>query len=196
MSAGGHTRRPRHAAQLAAWVSTLAILRPRASERLVPSPLRNEILGLVTRRPGIPLSQLRSDLPIGWGTLYHHVWRLCKDGKLETRTVGRRRLLYPAGVASEEFAAIQGLLRGKTVRKVATAVLSKPSLSFKELVETTGESDRVVYYHLKRLMDVKLVASSSKTRHFGLMPTDLLRAHAHLIRALPAAREPVDGAQP
>lgn len=148
-------------------------------------PTRAALLRIVADNPGIPLNKVRSKLPLGWGTLYHHVRRLEKTGAIETVAVGRRRLLYIPGVSADEELAAQALVEGATARAIAEAVWRRPGTSFKELVEATGASERVAYYHIKRLMDARLVESSSTTRHYGLRPSPLLIRCLLRVRAAP-----------
>lgn len=163
-------------------LSLVATLLPR-SALAGPSPLRAEILATVAATPGITFSKLRERVPAGWGTLYHHVWKLTNAGELETRVIGRRRLLYLRGTAQAAEVAALGLVRGKTARLVAATIAANPHLSFKDLVERTGESERVVYYHLKRLIGAGLVSSSSRTRHYNLVATPMLESSLAAVTA-------------
>src|SRR5687767_757500 len=64
-------------------------------ERLLQSALRRQIVEMVRDNPGIPIGELMKRLPVGWGTLYHHLIKLERSGLLRAAVSGRRRLLYP-----------------------------------------------------------------------------------------------------
>ena len=49
-----------------------------------------------------------------------------------------------------------------------------PEASIAEIAAATSLSKRVVYYHVKSLLDAKLLSSSTPERFLGLRPTDLL----------------------
>lgn len=66
------------------------------------------------------------------------------------------------------------LLRGRTIRTVASYILTHPGCSIQEITRGVGESQRAVYYHVKQLTSAKLVRSPSAAGHYRLEGTDLL----------------------
>lgn len=130
---------------------------------------RERILDIAARRPGIPLTRLKNRLDVSWGTLFYHIGILRDKGLVRTVRAGRRRLLFPAGVLSGETALVAvAFLEGETARRVACAIRERPDARIEELAALTGKSRRVVYYHVKQLLDAGLAIRSSRTRHFGL----------------------------
>jgi predicted transcriptional regulator len=144
-------------------------------ERLLQSALRRQIVELVRENPGIPIGELRKRLPVGWGTLYHHLIKLERSGLLRAAVSGRRRLLYPgdAGPLGNDPDA-RSILRGRTAQRLARAIVARPGRSVADIVDEMAESPRVIYYHLKRMLDAGLVTSSSETRYCSLTPTPRL----------------------
>lgn len=147
----------------------------REAERLLESPLRQQIVDMVKTRPGVSVGDIMDELQVGWGTLYHHLTKLSRSKMIQTSVVGRRRLVYPVTPDADPTAdKHMAMLRGKTARRVAEAVLAQPNIPIQELTTLLGESPRVVYYHVKRLLDAGLILSDSKTRHTGLAPAPQL----------------------
>ena len=147
----------------------------REAERLLESPLRQQIVDIVKARPGVSVGDIMDELQVGWGTLYHHLTKLSRNKMIQTSVVGRRRLVYPVSPDSDPTAdKHMAMLRGKTARRVAEAVLAQPNIPIQELTVLLDESPRVVYYHVKRLLDAGLILSDSKTRHTGLQPAPQL----------------------
>lgn len=154
------------------------------------SPLRQQILAIVKAQPGIPIGELMSRLGIGWGTVYHHISKLTRAGLIRTHASGRRRLVFPSPFAVEpQDAPAYAIVHGATAQRVARAIVEKPGRSITDLCAELNESARVVYYHVKRLLDAGLVTSSSKTRHNDLRGTQ--RLEDLLTQLARAAHEPV-----
>ena len=144
----------------------------REAERLLESPLRQQIVDMVKARPGVSVGDIMDELQVGWGTLYHHLTKLSRNRMIQTSVVGRRRLVYPVTPDMDPTVdRHMAMLRGKTARRVAEAVLAQPNINIQDLTVLLDESPRVVYYHVKRLLDAGLLVSDSKTRHTGLAPS-------------------------
>lgn len=141
---------------------------------VLASPQRQQIMALVTAQPGVPLGELMGRLDMGWGTIYHHVRIMTRAGLLRTETVGRRRLVFPCRWSREADAVPYGLLKGRSARRIARSIIARPDQSVLDVCESTGESPRVVYYHVRRLIEAELLVSSSPTRRMGLRGTPKL----------------------
>jgi DNA-binding transcriptional ArsR family regulator len=144
---------------------------PIAQEELLDSPARKAILDCAREQPGIPLGELRLKVDLGWGALYHHLHKLEEGALIEVRNVGRLNLVYLRGAEEQRDILACSLLRGTTARLLAEEILRRPGRSVPDLVETTGESPRVVYYHVKRLAEAGLITSPSRFRHVELSPS-------------------------
>src|SRR5687767_3143565 len=91
----------------------------REAERLLESPLRQQIVDMVTSRPGVSVGDIMDELQVGWGTLYHHLTKLSRSKMIQTSVVGRRRLVYPVTPdADPTVDKHMAMLRGKTARRV------------------------------------------------------------------------------
>lgn len=140
---------------------------------VLASPTRRLIYDLIEATPGIPVCTLMDRVELGWGTLYHHLHKMERAGLIHTAVSGRRRLVFPGPVPSEPYVSSDAfaLVRGRTARRVAEALVASPGASVSKIAERAGESPRATYYHLKRFLDAGLATSSSKTRHTGLAAT-------------------------
>lgn len=147
-------------------------------ESLLRAPtLRQRVLAFVLEHPGTTLGQLRRALSLSWGRAHHHVKLLERLGALQRVRAGRRALLMPAGLEEDERSLrARALLRGETARRVAQAVALSAPTDVEALSRALGESRRVVYYHVKQLIEAGVVQSASRTRHFGLVPSPSLRS--------------------
>lgn len=147
-----------------------------SSERVLESALRRQIVDIVRENPGLAIGDLLARLPVGWGTVYHHLSKLERCGIVRGVTSGRRRLLYlvehgATGPDPEQ----RSLIAGRTAREIATIIASGSGMSIEQVVEASSASPRVVYYHLKRLLEAGLIQSDSATRYRGLVATSRLK---------------------
>ncbi len=148
----------------------------RSEARVLESALRRQIVDIIRQEPGIAIGGLLEKLPVGWGTVYHHLSKLERGGIVRCVTSGRRRLLYlvEQGAAGQDPHQ-RSLLGGHTARTIATIVAEGQGMSIEAIVERSHETPRVVYYHLKRLIEAGLIQSESATRYRGLVASDRLR---------------------
>lgn len=170
-----------------AFASRLLVAAPPQDTAAHP-PARMALLRLIEARPGIPLTEAKGLLTLGWGTAYHHVRALERAGLIQIVTAGRRRLLVPSKSHDDEQTILaKGLLRGATARRVALFVVDHPDARIADVAAGLGESPRVVYYHAKQLHEAGLLATRLPTSHFDLHATPLLQQLADELRALDAA---------
>lgn len=142
------------------------------------------ILFAARASPGIPVGELVKRLNLGSGTIHYHLERLAEQKLIRTVVAGRRRLVFPVDRDGEaRDARALSLVRGRTSRVVAEAILARPGCSILDVVEGTGESARAVYYHVKLLKQAGLVLSASSKRYRAL------QAAPHLASILERSRE-------
>lgn len=150
--------------------------RPRlemSADALLLSPVRKQLVTIVRAEPGIALGELRERLDLGWGSTYHHLRALETAGVVETRVMGRRKLVFPA----REVTALRThavLLRTATARAFANSIVRDPPESVSDLIARRVASPRATYYHVRRFLDHGLLRAGSPTRYHDLEPTPLL----------------------
>lgn len=146
---------------LLAWVT-------RVDSKVLESPERLRILQIVYERPGISVTELAGCLAMTWGQMSYHLARLERADLLHAVKAGRHRLVFP-DQEPIETPEDRALVLEKTARALALLILDNPQVTVTDLVRLSGETPRVVYYHVKRLLDAGLVASSSGIHHRGLV---------------------------
>ena len=148
---------------------------------------RTLILEVIKAKPGIPVGELMDRLPLGGGTLYHHLTKLEQAGMIYFCTQGRRRLIYPANSrVPPDVVAVTGILRGKSARRIAVAIVKRGRTSIMEIGEMVADSPRVVYYHVQRLAQAGLVDRIYNQGRSDITPRPVLIA---AVEALPPEGE-------
>lgn len=149
---------------------------PAAQKRVLDDPLRKRIYKAIEKAPGLPLSHLLTRLDVGWSTLYRELETLEGAGLIRSKKKGRHCLVFPAheDLAGRGALTQTILLQGATAREIASRIARKPGQDMETLAEHLDLSPRVVYYHLRRLLEGKLIKSSSTTRYRDLAPTPAL----------------------
>ena len=157
---------------------------PSTQKRLLDDPLRKRIYKAIEKAPGLPLSHLLTRLDVGWSTLYRELEELEGAGLIRSKKKGRHCLVFLADEEPTGRVPLSQtiLLQGATAREIASRISKKPGQDMETLAEHLDLSPRVVYYHLRRLVEGKLIKSSSTTRYRDLAPTpalnELLKAFA------------------
>ena len=154
----------------------VGLVRPRDGVHILASPQRMSLLRLILARPGISLREASRQLQMNWATVTYHAMRLESAGLIQSRTVGRHRICYPMGNADEGLVEARGILSEATARRIAAFIVEHPGTRISEVIRGTGESQRVVYYHLKRLVDAGLLSMSERGRYRGLVATSKMYA--------------------
>lgn len=158
-------------------LAALATRRPKEDREAERAALRERILRAIEREPGASPTRLVEELGIGWSTLYHHVNALEAQGRVRASSAGRHTFLYPAGMAGDPRLSVQrSVLAGGRARLVAAEAARVPGHDVGSLAEALGISPRVVYHHVRRLVEAGLLTSSMPRRYRDLAPTEPLRA--------------------
>lgn len=147
---------------------------PLSAAAIQESERRRRILHLVRSNPGIGLTELRRRTETGWGVLAHHLKVLERAELVHRVKVERRVRIFPRGTAFGPSPEAVVALQVEAARKVSRAILARPGIGMSEVLRSIDESPRVVYHHVKRLLEKGLLASSSRTRHLDLRVTPLL----------------------
>ena len=141
--------------------------------KVLESPERLRILQIVYDRPGISVTELAHRLSMTWGQLNYHLTRLGQAGLVHTVKAGRHRLAFPEK-ESAETPEDRAIVLERTARALALLIVGNPHLATTDLVRMSGETPRVVYYHVKKLLDAGLVTSDSSSHHRGLVASPRL----------------------
>jgi len=135
---------------------------------------RRRVLELIEARPGISIREIARRLETTWPNAKYHASRLQASGQINTRVLGRHRVCFPTSIADSMVVEARALLAEPTARRVAVFVTHHPGGGVQDVVRGTQLSQRVVYYHLKRLLEAGLVEHSNESRYGGLRPSATL----------------------
>ena len=149
-----------HVEGILAWVT-------RVESKVLESPERLRILQIVYERPGVSVTEVAQRLEMTWGQLNYHLSRLSSAGLLHTVKAGRHRLVFPEKEPAEA-PEDRALVLERTARALALLIVDNPQVTVTDLVRLSGASPRVVYYHVKKLLEAGLVTSASGIHHRGL----------------------------
>lgn len=161
------------------------------------TPQRQAMLHLVRACPGLTVRALQARLSYQWSSFYLHLGRLVEAGLVKVEPDSRDarvRRIYPVveGVSRFPEPPRPVVLKGLSL-DVARLVSAQPGLGFAEVANLLETPARNVHYHLKRLVALGLVTSSSTTRYRDLQPTKALLDILATIPATPSgAASPVD----
>lgn len=128
---------------------------------------RERILAAIRADPGLTLTELRRATRAGWGTLYHHVPGMERDGLVRVQKHRKFRVVF---LSTGSHVPGERGLPGRTRRKVAMAVAQLGAATATGLEEATGLTRRVVYHHLKALRDAGWVERTRDERSFTATP--------------------------
>lgn len=116
-------------------------------EELLDNMTRGTILGFIHADPGIHLNELLRRLELGTGTAIHHLMMLEREGYIKSRTDGRLRRFYPAGMRLADIPP-----RLEAVQKVILDTLqNNDGLSQREIARVLDISYSAVNRHVKKL---------------------------------------------
>lgn len=143
----------------------------RLSPRMLLSNLNRERLyGLVCQRPGQSAAPLAAEAGIGRMVAQYHLRVLERHRLVHGRGTGRLRLYYPAHAHPPDASrlALERLLRNPTRRALAELVRGEAEgRTQAELAALSGESPRLVSYHLRALEKVGVVeGTQGRPRRF------------------------------
>lgn len=143
----------------------------RDTQHPLTSRLRLTIYRAILAQPGIPLQTLAAKLDLPMGTLRFHVDLLERGGIVHTRIAGRRRIAFAEFPESTEIPEDRAFLQEPTSRRIVLEIVAHPNVSLTDIQESTGLSQRAVYYHAKRLLDAGLIVAARDGTYAGLRPT-------------------------
>jgi predicted transcriptional regulator len=162
---------PHVAAETGTWVaSALAIvlvfhrflvvpLYSRVSlDRVLGNANRARLLASLRERPGLTVRELREASGLSRIVVEHHLTMLAAHRLVRKTAMGRANRYYATDAPLDEEALEASLaLLDATRRAVAEVVARRGDATQRDLMETTGLSQRLVSYHLARLSRTRLV---------------------------------------
>jgi predicted transcriptional regulator len=118
----------------------------------VPTGTREEILGLIERKPGLHKTALCEATGLAWGTVDYHLRLLSRAGRVTMARVGRETRCFP-GQLPARHESLLATLTSAPAQRIALALRHMPGQGVGALSEQLGLSSKVVRRHLLRLLD-------------------------------------------
>ena len=153
----------------------VGLVAPRRSETQ-PVQRRADVLRAIEAQPGVPIQQIAKQLSLPLGTVRHYIERLEKDGLIRTLRAGRRRIAFASSAGVDEYPEDRAFLQEESSLRIVAVILARQPCGIMDIVEASGLSQRVVYYHAKRLLEAGLITRSSTSHYHGLRATARLFA--------------------
>jgi predicted transcriptional regulator len=126
-------------------------------------PWSEALLTFVQRYPGVHFREILRRLRIPLGTLDYHIYRLSRQGLLETRDVGGHRCVFPShpvgqGPPLPEYdKTVLAVLRQPVTRAILLSLLLEGTVTAQKLAPELQVSASTLSYYLDRLEGLGLI---------------------------------------
>lgn len=137
--------------------------------------VRQNIVRIVDRAPGISVSNLGRRTGLPSSTLNYHLHLLGAAGLISSLRLGRDRHLFPAVTSQEALSGI-ALLRRRRVLWVVHAVLRDPGLRQRDITTRTSLHRKSLRQCVELLKGEDLVTEVRESQARRYYPTDRLSA--------------------
>ena len=117
----------------------------------------DRILQFIQNNPGCHLRGIKDMIQISQGTVQYHTDRLEKMGRITCTTSGLYKHYFPVGVFQNNEKEILQILSQETTRQILMYIVEQLSPTQTDIVNSVGISASSVNWHMKRLLEFKLV---------------------------------------
>lgn len=149
----------------------------RVQTRLLEDPTRRAIVRILSRTPGLNVSQLRRRADVARNTMEFHLRRLSEADLVVTeQREGSNEVLcfLPTDACLWERQATRVLFGRRSNRQVALFVEEHPGSSTTQIAEAVGLEPVTVLHHLKTLRDHALVERVREGNEVAYFPSPTL----------------------
>ena len=115
------------------------------------------ILQFVHNNPGCHLRKIREMIQISQGTVQYHTDRLEKIGRITSIRSGLYKHYFPVGVFQNNEKEILQILSQETARQILMFIVEQQAPTQTDIVKSVGISAASVNWHMKHLIEFKLV---------------------------------------
>jgi predicted transcriptional regulator len=122
-----------------------------------PGKTSERILHFVQNNPGCHLRKVKEMIGISQGTVQYHTDRLEKMGKITSTRSGLYKHYFPVGVFEDNEKEILQILSQETARRILMLIVEEQAPTQTDIVNSIGISASSVNWHIKRLIEVRLV---------------------------------------
>jgi predicted transcriptional regulator len=116
-----------------------------------------KIWQFIQANPGCHLRKIKDMIHISQGTVQYHTDRLEKNGKITSTRSGLYKHYFPIGVFQNNEKEILQILSQETIRQILMLIVEQQAPTQTDIVNSIGLSASSVNWHMKRLIDFRLV---------------------------------------
>jgi predicted transcriptional regulator len=127
------------------------------AEDVQPGKTSERILHFVQNNPGCHLRKVKEMIGISQGTVQYHTDRLEKMGRITSTRSGLYKHYFPVGVFEDNEKEILQILSQETARRILMLIVEEQAPTQTDIVNSIGISASSVNWHIKRLIEVRLV---------------------------------------
>ncbi len=117
----------------------------------------DRILQFIQNNPGCHLRGIKDMIQISQGTVQYHTDRLEKMGRITSTTTGLYKHYFPVGIFQNNEKEILQILSQETTRQILMYIVEQKSPTQTDIVNSVGISASSVNWHMKRLVEFRLV---------------------------------------
>jgi predicted transcriptional regulator len=118
---------------------------------------KERILLFIQNNPGCYLRQIRSGLELSMGSVQYHSYHLQKVGRITSTKQGGYKLHFQSGVFQDHEKKIIQVLNQETPREIILFIIEQNNPTQTDIMNRLGISAPSVSWHVKRLIDFKIV---------------------------------------
>ena len=115
------------------------------------------ILQFVHNNPGCHLRKIKEMIRISQGTVQYHTDRLEKIGRITSTRSGLYKHYFPIGLFQNNEKEILQILGQETTRQILMFIVEQQTPTQTDIVNSIGISASSVSWHLRRLIEFKLI---------------------------------------
>ena len=130
-----------------------------------PEETAERILLFVQNNPGCYLRKIKEMIQISQGTVQYHTDRLEKAGKITSTRNGLYKHYFPVGVFEKNEKEILQTLGQETARRILMILVEQHTPTQTDIVKNTRLSPSSINWHMRRLIDLRLVMEIKEGKH-------------------------------
>ena len=135
------------------------------SENGQPEETAERILLFVQNNPGCYLRKIKEMIQISQGTVQYHTDRLEKMGKITSTRSGLYKHYFPVGIFEKNEKEILQSLGQETARRILMFLVEQHAPTQTDIVKNSGLSPSSINWHMRRLIDLRLVREIKDGKH-------------------------------
>ena len=124
-----------------------------------------KILKFVQNNPGCHLHKIKEMIRISQGTVQYHTDRLEKMGKITSSRSSLYKHYFSVGVFQNNEKEILQILSQETARRILMFIVEQQAPTQTDIVNSIGISASSVNWHMRRLVEFRLVKEIKKGRY-------------------------------